>query len=161
MHGEAFLEEGLFERAGVVEEELGLDAIDVGRVLEEFEEAVEEEAGGVEGGGDVAGEGVDVADDRLVALVDAEGVAADASTVQGDEAGEDARVEVLEQELGGGLVVPAKTLLPEARLVFEQGAQLARGVVPDVEDLELGRDDHKARQIFVELIGKEGVGNRV
>jgi hypothetical protein len=122
-------------------------------VLEKLEQAMEKQLRGLEGLGDIVREGVDVADDGLMAFVDAEGVAAYASTVEGDEAGQDARVEVLEQELGGGLVVPTETSLPEASLVFEQRAQLTRGVVPKVEDLELGRSDHKLGKVFVELIG--------
>jgi hypothetical protein len=55
-----------------------------------------------------------VADDGLLAFVDAEGEAADAPTVEGDEAGKDAGVEVLEEELGGALVVPTQPLLPDA-----------------------------------------------
>jgi hypothetical protein len=153
VNGEALLQEGLFEVAGVVEQELGFDAIDIGGVLEKLEQAMEKQLRGLEGLGDIVREGVDVADDGLMAFVDAEGVAAYASTVEGDEAGQDARVEVLEQELGGGLVVPTETSLPEASLVFEQRAQLTRGVVPKVEDLELGRGDHKLGKVFVELIG--------
>ncbi len=124
--------------------------------MEQLEQAAEEGLCGLEGPCGVVRDGVDVADDSLMAFVDAEGVAADAAAVESDEAGEDARVEILQEELGGGLVVPAKASLPEARLGLEQGPQLAGGEVPEVEDLELGRDDHKLAKVFVELIGIRG-----
>ena len=59
----------------------------------------------------VGGEGV--ADYGFLAFVDAEGEAADASAIEGDKAGQDAGVEILEEEFGGALIVPAKALLPE------------------------------------------------
>ena len=95
------------------------------------------------------GDGEGVADDGFLAFVDAEGEAADAAAVERDEAGKDAGVEILEEELGGALVVPAQALLPDARLGFEQGAQLARGEVAQVEDLELGGDCHTLSEVFV------------
>ena len=99
-HGEASGEEDVVDGAGVVEEELRFDAVDVGGVEEQIEEVVEEGVGDAEGLGGVAGGGVGVAYDGFVALVDTEGEAADAAAVEGYEAGEDAGVEVLEEELG-------------------------------------------------------------
>jgi hypothetical protein len=90
----------------------------------------------------VVGYGEGVAYDSFLGFVDAEGEAADASAIEGDKAWQDAGVEILEEEFGGALVVPAEALLPEARLGFEQRAQLPRGKVAEVENLELGRDCH-------------------
>jgi len=152
VHGEAGGEEDLVDGACVVEEKLGLDALDAGGVSEELEEVLKEGSGGGEGLGGVGADGPGVSDDRLVALVNAEGEAADAATVEGDEAGKDARIEILEEKLGGALIVPAKTLLPDASLGFEERAELPGREVPEVEDLELGRDSH-ILDVFVELIG--------
>src|SRR5260370_35183726 len=121
--------------------------------MEQLEQAAEEGLCGLEGLGGIVRDGVDVADDSLMAFVDAEGVAADAAAVESDEAGEDARVEILQEKLGGGLIVPAEASLPEARLGLEQGPQLARGEVPEVEDFELCRANHKLAKVFFELIG--------
>jgi hypothetical protein len=88
----------------------------------------------------IAACGIGIAYDRFLALVDAEGEAADTAAVEGDEAGQNARVEILKEKFGRTPVVPAKPLLPYFGLGFEQGAKLARGEVPKVEDLELGRD---------------------
>jgi hypothetical protein len=135
---EAGGEERAVEGAGGEHEELGFDAADAGCVLEELDEVVEEGfADGVAGGGGLV-EGVDVADDGLIGLVDAEGVALEDAVAEGDEAGEDATVEVFEEHLGGAGVVPVKALLPMVGLVAEQGAELRRGEVAEVEDLELG-----------------------
>ena len=70
---------------------------------------LEECVGDAERLGVVAADGVDVADDCFVALVDAEGEAADAAAVEGDEAGQDAGVEILKEKLGGAAIVPAET----------------------------------------------------
>ena len=142
IHGEAGGEEGLVDGAGVVEEELGFDALDAGGVVKELEELMEERLRDVQHLRGVVGDGEGVTDDGFLGFVDAEGEAADAAAVERDEAGQDAGVEVLEEELGGALVVPAETLLPDARLGFEQRAELTRGEVAEVQDLELGRDCH-------------------
>ncbi len=119
MHDEAGLEEGLFDGAGAVEEKLRLDAVDVGRVQEEIEEGAKEGVGDVQGCGWVVGYCVGVSDDGLVSFVDAEGETADASAIERDEAGQDAGVEVLQQQLGRALVVPAQLLLPDAQPRFQ------------------------------------------
>jgi hypothetical protein len=84
-----------------------------------------------------------------VSLVNAEGEAANAAAVQDDEAGKDAGVEVLEEKLGGGTVVPVKTLVPDFGLLFEERTKLLRGKVAEVEDLELLRGRHEGCQIPV------------
>ena len=93
----------------------------------------------------IVGDGVGIADDRLVAFVDAEGEAADATAVERDKAGQDAGVEVLQEEFGGAAVVPAEPPLPDVGLGLEQRPQLTRGEVPEVENLELGCDWHRSR----------------
>ena len=157
MQGEARGEEGLVDGSGVVEEELRLDAMNAGGVLQELNEVVEEGAGDVQHLAGLVGYGEGIPYDGFVSLVDAEGEAADAATVERDKAGEDTRIEILEEEFGGALVVPAETLLPGARLGFEQRAKLARGEVPQVEDFELGGDVHSSGTcpgaVFVEIIG--------
>ena len=80
-----------------------------------------------------------------MAFVDAEAEANNASSVERDEAGKDARIEILKQELGGGSVVPVEALVPELGLLFEQRTKLLRGEVAQVEDLELLRGRHRAR----------------
>ena len=117
---------------------------------------LEEGVGGADGLSGVAAGRVGVTYDRFVALVDAEGEAADAAAVEGDEAGEDAGVEVLEEELGGAAIVPAEAGLPDSGLGFEQGTKLARGEVPEVEDLELSGDGHELGKYSVELIAIDG-----
>ena len=81
--------------------------------------------------------GEDVAHDSLVAFVDAEGEPADAPAGQRDEAGQDARVEILQQQLCRGGVVPAQAPLPESRLLLQQRTKLARGEVAQIEHFEL------------------------
>jgi hypothetical protein len=154
VHGESGGEERLVDGACVVEEELRFDAFDTGRVVEELKELVEERLCDREGLRGVAVGCEGVSDNGFLAFVDAEGEAADAAAVEGDKAWEDAGVEILEEEFGGALIVPAKALLPEARLGFEQWAQLTRGKMTQVEDFELGRDCHTLFEVLdYELIG--------
>ena len=97
-----------------------------GGVLEHFEHVAGEDLGGEQGSG-CGGGGEEVADDGFGVLVDAEGVADDLAAVEGDEAGEDAIVQVLEEEVGGGAVIPAETALPGGGLLGEErGATGAR-----------------------------------
>jgi hypothetical protein len=123
---------------------------------EQIEQMLEKDVGDVEGLLLIAGDGVGIADDRFVSLVDAESEAADAASVECDETGKDVGVEVLQEEFGGAAIVPAEALLPDVGLRFKQGPQLARGKVPEVEDLELGGDWHWVvgpMEAVVELIG--------
>ena len=122
----------------VEEQELGFDALDAGGVLKHFKDVAGEGLGGDQGGGG-RGRGEEVADDGFGVFVDAEGVTDDLAAVEGDEAGEDAVVEVLEEEVGGGAVIPAETALPGGGLLGEERAQLARVEVAEVEDFELWR----------------------
>ena len=100
IHGESGGEERLVDGAGIVEEELGFHALDAGGVAEELEELVEEGLGDGKSLCGVSGCGEGVADYGFLAFVNAEGESADAAAVEGDEAGEDAGVEVLEEKLG-------------------------------------------------------------
>ena len=141
------LESGAGEDRGVravaVEEQLRLDAVDARGVDEEFDDVVEEAAFDFVGGvGAAAGDGEGVADDGLMFLVDTEDVAGDAAVFDGDVAGEDAGVEILEKEIGGGAVVPAQALVPELDFGFEDGPERVRREVAKVEDLELERRCH-------------------
>ena len=91
-------------------------------MMQKLKKLVEELLGDLKDLGVVVCSGEGIADYGFLAFVDAEGESADASAIEGYEAGKDARVEVLEEEFGGALIVPAKTLLPDARLGFEQRA---------------------------------------
>ena len=87
-------------------------------------------------------EGVDVAEDSLGGFKDREGVAGDLAAAQGDEAGKDAAVEVLQQDGGRAGVVPEEATLPAIGLFHQQRLQLRRGEVAQVEHFELGGETH-------------------
>ena len=143
--GDGGLDKGR-EDALVEKQELRFDAADVGGGFEELEEVAGE---GLDDEVRVgfAGGCVDVSDDGFEVFVDAEGETDDASAVEGDETGEDAGVEVLQEEVGGGAVVPVEALVPEGGLSLEERAELTRGEVAEVEDLELGdRGQGRARR---------------
>jgi hypothetical protein len=119
---------------------------------QELEQVMKKRLGDVEHLSLVVRDGEGVAHDGFLAFVDTEGETADASSIERDEAGKDAGVEVLEEKLGGALVVPAQALLPEARLGFQQRTQLSRGKMAKIQNLELSRDCHTPLCSF-ELIG--------
>src|SRR6266853_4906446 len=145
-HGEAGSEEGFVDRAGVVEQKLRLNPLDAGRMLQELEQVVQQELRDGNHLRRVVRQGEGVAYYGFLSFVDAEGKAADASAIERDKSGQDAGVEVLQQKLGGALVVPAQALVPETRLGFEQGTQLTRRKMAEVQDFELGRDCHTLRK---------------
>ena len=97
------------------------------------------------------GEGVPY--DRFLPFVDAKRKATNSTSIESNKAGQNAGVEILKQEFGGTLIVPSETLVPDARFGLQQRAQLTRGEVAQVEDLELGGDSHTLWEVFVELIG--------
>jgi hypothetical protein len=108
-------------------------------VDQDLEEMAEQGAGDLESGVGWGGEGEGIADDGLDPLVNTEGEAADAAVIERDVAGKDLGLEVLEEELGGAAIVPAQLFAPEEGLLLEQGTELPRVEMTNVEDLYLGR----------------------
>jgi len=84
--------------------------------------------------------GVGVADDGLCAFEDAEGVAGHTAVVHGDVAGQDAAIKVLQQQLDGAGVVPVQPLPPAVAFFKQQGTQLRRVEVPEIEHLDVRSD---------------------
>jgi hypothetical protein len=107
VESEAGGEEGLVDGASIVEQKLGFDAANAGGVMEKLQKLVEELLGDLEDLCVVVAYGEGVTDDGFLAFVDTEGETADSSSVESDETGKDTGVEVLEEKLGGALVVPA------------------------------------------------------
>ena len=98
---------GWSEAAGGMEQQLRLDAVDVRRVEQQFEEVPQQGffAGVGRAGGSVAafvgaGESEDIADHRLGLLVDAEDVTGHMAGFDGGVAGQHAVVQVLHQQPG-------------------------------------------------------------
>jgi hypothetical protein len=138
---EAAAEEGCGEGSCGKHEELGLGAVDAGGSLEGLEEVIEEDV--ADGIGDSFGfvEGVDVADDGFVGFEDTEGVAEDAVVVEGDESGEDAAVDVIEQEIGCAGVVPLEAAVPALGFIAEERAELSGVEVAEIQNFDfLGID---------------------
>src|SRR5579885_3298082 len=71
-----------------------------------------------------------VSDDRLVLFVNAEDVSRDMAVFHGDKTGQCARIKVLEEEVGGGAIVPAQALAPEMAFFLQHRPQVAGGEVP-------------------------------
>jgi hypothetical protein len=57
--------------------------------------------------------------------------------LESDEAGEDAAVEVVEEQGGVAGVVPVEAALPAFGFVAQQGAKLRSGEVAQIKDFEL------------------------
>ncbi len=131
------LEDALMRGVGV-QQELRFDARDAGRVLEHFQQAYQQLVANLGGrlsgigAGFARGHGKDVADDGLVAFVNTEDVADDASILDGYVARQNAGVEILEKELGGAAIIPVQALAPYAAFLFQQRAQAARREVAQV-----------------------------
>lgn len=79
-----------------------------------------------------------IADYGLRTFIDAEDVTADASLMQGYIAGQDAGVEILQQQFSGAAVIPTKTCAPHATFFFKDRTQFARAEMSQVEDLYVG-----------------------
>src|SRR5271163_1064196 len=89
-----------------------------------------------------AGRGEGVADNRFVFLVNAENIAGGTAVFDSDVAGENPRVEILQEQIGGGAVIPSEALVPEADLLFEHRTERVRRKVAKVKDLELDGRRH-------------------
>ncbi len=132
-----------------VKQQLRLDTLDAGRVLEQGNNMLEQLCldllGGIAAAHPFLRE--HIADDRFSLLVHAECVAEHAAVFNRDKAGKHTCIEVLKQEVDGGAVVPVETVGPDAVLRFQHGAQAGGGKVAQIENLKLrssklGRGGH-------------------
>jgi hypothetical protein len=105
-----------------VEQELALDAINARGMLQQLYQMPQEVAFYIGGG---AGERKHISDDRLMIFVHAKGIAQNASIFYSDIAGQYARIKILQQEIGGGTIVPLQALTPETALLFQHRPQAA------------------------------------
>src|SRR5271170_2235750 len=122
-----------------MKKELRLDAINARGVNEQFDEVLEEAKLNFSRGvvAVAARDGEGVADNRLVFFVYTENIAGGAAVLDSDVAGENAGVEILQEQVGGGAVIPSQAIVPEADLLIEHRTQRVRREVAKVEDLEL------------------------
>jgi len=121
-----FGEKWLGEAIGGVDEELGFDATDSGRLLEGADGVAEQLdfdfLTAVVGGRGVFN--VKISDDTLGAFIDEEAVAVDASALDGTEAGEDSGVGVAENHVRGCAVVPMESASPYGDFLVNDGAEV-------------------------------------
>lgn len=132
----ALFEDGL--QGGLREQELRFDAINAGGVLQHREKVVqqrllEEESVLLANSGRTE----KVSDDGLLRFVNGKAVAADAAggSVYGHETGENAAVEIPEEELDGFGVFPKKTGAPKGGLFTEEGSQVSAGVEAQIANV--------------------------
>src|SRR5579862_1595410 len=76
---------------------------------------------------------VEVSDDSLVALIDKERIAENASAVDRRISWQNFRVNVAENHLRGARIVPREQALPKLGLVLQQRTQINGRKVPEVE----------------------------
>ena len=120
-----------------MDEELGFDAGESGGALQGADGVLEQLALDLMAavGDEVGSFDEEVSDDALVAFVDEIAVAAQASALDGGKAGEDAGVGVTEHHLGRGAVIPVERASPERDLFIDEGAEVGRGEMTEVENL--------------------------
>src|SRR6266849_6129352 len=143
MAAEALLQKGTRDFSGVVRQQLRLHAMDARRLLQGFDDVSEQaffDLVTVGAAGSVADRVADrvayeeVADNALILLVDKEGVAEDAAPLDGGVTGENFRVHVAEDHLGGGGIVPGKRAAPHGDLLFQQRAKVGGREVAEIEN---------------------------
>src|SRR5262249_4781558 len=79
--------------------------------------------------------GVEIADDAFAASIDKERVAADMAVFHGGVAGQDFRVDITQDHLGGRPVVPRHHLRPQKRLLLQQRTQMVGAEMSQVQNL--------------------------
>src|SRR5437879_261955 len=156
MAAEALLQEGARDFSGVVRQQLRLDAMDAGRLLQGFDDVSKQsffDLVAVGTTGSVASRVADrvadeeVADNALILLVDKEGVAEDAAALDGGISGEQFRVHVPEDHLSGGGIVPRELSAPHGDLIFQQRSKVGGREVSEIEDF------HKKQGLRCQVLG--------
>src|SRR4029077_12916354 len=139
MAAEPLLQKGTRDFSGVMRQQLRLHAMDSRRLLQGFDDVGEQalfDLVPVGTAGSVADRVTDkeVADNALVLLVHKEGVTEDAAPLDGSIPGENFRVHVAEDHLGGGGVVPGKRVPPHGDLIFQQRSKVGGREVSEIEN---------------------------
>ena len=117
------------EGAGVqtmrVQEKLRFNPVDARRILKQLDQALKQSQLDIGGRGlrVLRLKGEDVADHGFVLFIDAEEVACNTPILNGYVTGQQARIQILQQQIGGGSVIPFEALAPQTGFGFEQRAQ--------------------------------------
>src|SRR5258708_28573223 len=139
MPAEALLQKRTRDFSGVVRQQLRLDAMDAGRLLQGFDDVREQsffDLVAVRAATSVADRVADeeIADNALILLIDKEGVAEDAAPLDGGIAREDFGVHVPEDHLRRGGVVPGKRAGPHGDLIFQQRWKVGGREMSEIEN---------------------------
>jgi hypothetical protein len=119
---EAFVQKWCDKVTGGMDEELGFDTMETGRLLERADGVAEQlefdTVATVTSGVGVFD--VQVTDDALGSLIDEKAVAVDESALNGGEAGEDSGVGVTKNHVGRGAVIPMESASPDGDFLLEE-----------------------------------------
>src|ERR1044071_8573200 len=127
---EAFSQKWLAQHAGFMRQKLRFNALYAGRLLQRVDYVhgqpvfyrVAWDADGIVG--------VKIADDAFAAFIDKKRVAANMPVFHGGIAGQDLGIDIAEDHLGRGSVVPRHHLRPQKGLSLQQGTEVVRAEVP-------------------------------
>src|SRR5262249_45241025 len=81
---------------------------------------------------------VEIADHALATLVDKESVPADAVILYRGVSGQNLRIDVTENHLRGGTVIPGHHVRPQPALVLQQRPKVMRAEMPEIQYLHAG-----------------------
>src|SRR5579872_4237387 len=129
------------ERAGnasrFVRQQLGLDPVDSRRLLQRLDHMSQQPDFDFARVRDTPTIGHEqITDYSLAAFINKKAVAEDATTFDRCVSGKNFRVDIAQDHLCRAVVIPRKETCPGSSLIVEQGTQIARGKMPEVENLQ-------------------------
>src|ERR1700734_1799588 len=121
------------------QQQLRFNALDPGRMLQQLDHVLEQMALDIRSrlGIGRGRHGKNVAHQGFFILVNTEYVTADTAVLYGDVAGQKTGVQVLQQEVGGGLKIPTQALVPDTALRLQHRFEIPGGEVAQIENLKV------------------------
>ena len=113
------------------QQQLRFDAVDPGRMLQQLDHMFEQTALDIRSrlGVGRGRHGKNVADQGLFILVNTKDVTADTAILDGNIARQETGVEVLQQQVGRSLKIPAQALIPDTAFRLQHRLEIAGGEV--------------------------------
>ena len=126
------------------QQQLRFNAVHAGRMLQQLDHMFEQPALNVRGQLRIAGgwDCKNISNQRLFALVHAKHVPADPAVFNGHIARQEAGIEVLQQEVGGSVKIPAQSLVPDKALRFQHGFEIAGRKMSQIKNFEMQGRSH-------------------
>ena len=148
MTAESLRHEGARDFAGLVRQQLRLDAVNAGRLLQRFDHVGQQplfDFAAVQAASAIVHK--QVADHALALFVDKKGVTANTAALDGRVTGKDLGVHVTQNHLRRAGIIPGQFARPRGDFLLQERAKVGGGEVAEIEDFHKNRSSGLRSQV--------------